>query len=341
MIQLPIYDVLDDIKKSLQKRNTLILQAPPGAGKSSVVPISLLGEAWLENKIIIMLEPRRVAARTIAMQMAKLLGEELGQRVGYQIKMDHVYTKQTKILVVTEAILVRKLQSNQALDNVAMIIFDEFHERSIHTDLSLALSLQVQELLRDDLKILIMSATLQANELSSLLGDVAIITSNGRMHEVVNKHLDIKIKQPDTRSLNSLLFNTTLQALQENEGDILVFLAGVKEIKNLQTSLLNSLRYKDVLILPLYSSLAKNEQDKALSPSSKRKIILSTNIAQTSLTIEGVRIIIDSGLEKQSRYNYANAMNHLEITFISKDSAVQRAGRAGRVSSGVCYRLWH
>jgi len=341
MTKLPIHDVLEDVKNSLQNNNTLILQAPPGAGKSSVVPISLLDEAWLGDKIIIMLEPRRVAARMVASQMAKLLGEELGQSVGYQVKMDSLYTKNTKILVVTEAILVRKLQSNQALDDVAMIIFDEFHERSIHTDLSLALSLQVQELLRDDLKILIMSATLNSDEISSLLGKVLVITSKGKMYDVENIYLDITTKQPDARSLNSLLLNTTLQALKEHEGDILVFLAGAKEIKNLQSSLSNSSTCKDILILPLYSSLSKNEQDKALSQSSKRKIILSTNIAQTSLTIEGVKVVIDSGLEKQSRYNYSNAMNHLELTFISKDSAVQRAGRAGRLSCGICYRLWH
>ncbi len=341
MINLPIHEVLEDLKSSLQTNSTLILQAPPGAGKSTVVPISLLEEVWLGDKIIIMLEPRRVAARMVATQMAKLLGEELGQSVGYQVKMDSVYTKNTKILVVTEAILIRKLQSDQTLGDVAMIIFDEFHERSIHTDLSLALSLQVQELLRDDLKILIMSATLNSEEISSLLGEVPVITSKGKMYEVQNEYLDIKTSQPDFRSLNSLLLSTTLKAIQENDGDILVFLAGVKEIKNLQTSLLNSSKVKDILVLPLYSSLTKNEQDKAISKSSKRKIILSTNIAQTSLTIEGVKVVIDSGLEKQSRYNYSNAMDHLELTFISKDSAVQRAGRAGRLSNGICYRLWH
>jgi len=317
------------------------LQAPPGAGKSTFVPISLLGEAWLGDKIIIMLEPRRVAARMVATQMAKLLGEKVGERVGYQVKMDSLYSKKTKILVVTEAILVRKLQSNQTLDDVAMIIFDEFHERSIHTDLSLALSLEVQEVLRDDLKLLIMSATLNANILCSLLGDVPVITSKGKMYDVQNIYLDIKTKQPDVRSLNSLLLETTLQALKKHTGDILVFLPGIKEIKNLQNSLVKSAISNDVLIVPLHSSLPKSEQDKALFPSSKRKIILSTNIAQTSLTIEGVKVVIDSGWEKHSRYNHANAMNHLELTFISKDSAVQRAGRAGRVSNGVCYRLWH
>jgi len=341
MINLPIHEVLEDLKSLLRVNQTLILQAPPGAGKSTVVPISLLDEAWLENKIIIMLEPRRVAARMVATQMAKLLGEELGKSVGYQVKMDSCYTKETKILVVTEAILVRKLQNNQTLDDVAMIIFDEFHERSIHTDLSLALSLQVQEVLRDDLKILIMSATLNSEEISSLLGKVPVITSKGKMYEVQNIYLDIKTKQPDARSLNTLLLNTTLKAIKENDGDILVFLAGLKEIKNLQNALSSSLAIKDILVLPLYSSLSKNEQDRAIAKSSKRKIILSTNIAQTSLTIEGVKVVIDSGLEKQSRYNYANAMDHLELTFISKDAAIQRAGRAGRLSNGKCYRLWH
>ncbi|MEA2100431.1 MAG: ATP-dependent helicase HrpB [Campylobacterota bacterium] len=325
---LPINEVLTDIKISLDSNNTLILQAPPGAGKSTVVPISLLKESWLGDKIIIMLEPRRVAARMVATQMATLLGENVGESVGYQIKMDSCYTKNTKILVVTEAILVRKLQSDQELNDVALVIFDEFHERSIHTDLSLALSLQTQELLRDDLKILIMSATLNSKEIATLLDGVPIITSKGKTYEVENIH---------TRSD---LLDTILRAIKEDKGDILVFLAGVKEIKALQNSLHDSLRDSDILILPLYSALPKKEQDKAIQKSTKRKIILSTNIAQTSLTIEGVKVVIDSGLEKLSRYNYANGMNHLELSFISEDSAIQRAGRAGRLSHGKCYKLW-
>jgi len=328
MLKLPIYEVLDKIKNTLNSNNTLILQAPPGAGKSTVVPISLLKESWLNDKIIIMLEPRRVAARMVAIQMAKLLGEDVGLRVGYQVKMDSCYSKNTKILVVTEAILVRKLQSNQTLDEVALIIFDEFHERSIHTDLSLALSLQVQELLRDDLKILIMSATLNSNEISKLLGNTPVITSKGKSYEVENIYTKDSLQ------------NTILKSIKNDEGDILVFLAGVREIKTLQNALLDSLKNKDILILPLYSALAKKEQDRAIHKSDKRKIILSTNIAQTSLTIEGVRVVIDSGEEKLSRYNYANGMNHLELSFISKDSAIQRAGRAGRLSHGKCYKIW-
>ncbi|WP_321311483.1 ATP-dependent helicase HrpB [Halarcobacter sp.] len=345
MTSLPIYSVLDEIKQTLNQNLNLILQAPPGAGKSTVVPISLLKESWLhsddKSKMIIMLEPRRVAARMVAQQMAKLLGEELGQSVGYQVKMESCYSKQTKLLVVTEAILVRKLQADQALQNVAMIIFDEFHERSIHTDLSLALSLQVQELLRDDLKLLIMSATLNSNALQKLIGDVPVITSQGRTFEVENIFLEPNIKQPDYKSINTILLNTVLKSIKEDEGDILVFLAGAREIKKLQESLAETLKGEDIELLPLYSALSKEQQDKAINGSNKRKVILSTNIAQTSLTIEGVKVVIDSGLEKQSSYNYSNAMNHLNLTFISKDSAVQRAGRAGRLSKGKCYKLWH
>ena len=341
MKNLPIYDVLDDIKTTLNTESALILEAPPGAGKSTVVPISLLNESWLGNKIIIMLEPRRVAARMVAVQMAKLLGEEVGQSVGYQVKMESCYSKQTKLLVVTEAILVRKLQSDQALEDVAMVIFDEFHERSIHTDLSLALCLQVQELLRPDLKLLIMSATLDSNELTNLLGDIPVINSKGKIYDVENIYLETNIKQPDIKSINTLLLNITLKAIKEDECDILVFLAGSREIQKLQALLEESLKDKDIEILPLYSTLSKEKQDKAISKSNKRKIILSTNIAQTSLTIEGVKVVIDSGLEKVSRYNYSNAMNHLELSFISSDSAIQRAGRAGRLSDGKCYKLWH
>ncbi len=341
MKNLPIHDVLDDIKTTLNTESTLILQAPPGAGKSTVVPINLLNENWLGDKIIIMLEPRRVAARMVAQQMARLIGEEVGQSVGYQVKMESCFSKNTKLLVVTEAILVRKLQSDQALENVALIIFDEFHERSIHTDLSLALSLQVQELLRDDLKLLIMSATLNSKELTKLLGEVPVITSEGRTYDVENIYLPANIKQPDVKSINNLLLNTTLKAVQNDEGDILVFLPGTKEIKRLQNLLEEKLSSENIEVLPLYSALSKEKQDKAISKSTKRKIILSTNIAQTSLTIEGVKVVIDSGLEKLSLYNYANAMNHLELSFISNDSAIQRAGRSGRLSNGKCYKLWH
>lgn len=341
MKNLPIHEVLAQIQTTANTNSTFIVEAPPGAGKSTVVPLAFLDAPWLEDKIIIMLEPRRVAARMVASQMAKLLGEEVGEQVGYQIKMERCQSDKTKILVVTEAILVRMLQSDQSLENVAMVIFDEFHERSIHTDLSLALSLQVQELLREDLKVLIMSATLNSSQLLSLLGNVPVIQSQGKPFEVEDIYLPKSTPQPNYKTLTKLLADTVLHAIANDKGDILVFLSGVKEIKALQSLLLKLVHDNSIEILPLFSALPKKEQDRAITPSSKRKIILSTNIAQTSLTIEGVRVVVDSGMEKLSRYNYANGMDHLELSFISQDSATQRGGRAGRLSSGKCYKLWH
>jgi ATP-dependent helicase HrpB len=339
-IDLPIHDVLDKLKENLNTKNRIILEAPPGAGKSTIVPISLLDQSWLNDKIIIMLEPRRVAARMVAAQMAKSLNESLGQTVGYQIKMDIKKSSKTKILVVTEAILVRMLQSNPDLPTIALIIFDEFHERSIYTDLSLALSLQSQDFLRDDLKILIMSATLNSNSIQKTIGEVPIVRSEGRIFDIQNIYLAKSIKQPDTKTLNLVLLNTINKALS-HDGDILVFLPGIKEILSIYNILKDDLKYQNINIHTLYSTLDKKAQDKALSPSINKKIILSTNIAQTSLTIVGVKVVIDSGLEKQSQYNQQTNMDHLKLTFISKDSSIQRAGRAGRLSNGICYKLWH
>ncbi|MEA1914633.1 MAG: ATP-dependent helicase HrpB [Campylobacterota bacterium] len=341
MKHLPIHEVLPKIIQTLSTHSRLLLQAPPGAGKSTMVPLSLLDESWLEDKIIIMLEPRRLAARMVASRMAELLGEKVGQTVGYQIKMDNCSSSSTKILIVTEAILVRKLQSDQSLQNVALIIFDEFHERSIHTDLSLALSLQTQELLRADLKLLIMSATLDLDVLTQYIDELPVITSKGKSYDLDIEYLDAKTKQPDQKSLIGLTCETIMRSVQNDVGNILVFLAGVKEIKLLQKLLIDKLKTFDIEVYPLYSMLSKKEQDKAIFAQNKRKIILSTNIAQTSLTIEGIKVVIDTGLEKLSRYNHATGMNHLENSFIAADSATQRAGRAGRLSAGRCYRLWH
>ncbi len=340
MKKLPIDDVLEEIKKALANNNKLILDAPAGAGKSTRVPISLLKEKWLDNKIIIMLEPRRVAARTVAFQMSKLLGEKVGKSVGYQVKMQSCFSKDTKILVVTEGILTKKLQNDQALENVALIIFDEFHERSIHSDLSLSLSLQSQDLLRDDLKILLMSATLNSQKIVDLLGNVDVIKSQGRAFDIENIYLEQNIKHPTIENLNEILLKTVLNSISKDEGDILVFLAGMKEIRKLSEKLEQQIS-KDIEILALHSNLTVEEQDKAIYKGEKRKIILSTNIAQTSLTIEGIKVVIDSGLEKQIRFNPSNDMDHLEYAFISQQSAIQREGRAGRLSSGKCYKLWH
>ncbi len=337
MKKLPINDVLDDIKNVLNKNTRLIIEAPAGAGKSTLVPISLLKESWLKDKIIIMLEPRRMAARALAVQMSKLLNEKVGQSVGYQVKMDSCFSKNTKILVVTEGILVRKIQNDEALEDVALIIFDEFHERSIYTDLSLALSLQLQEILRDDLKIMLMSATLNSKELSFLLENTPVITSKGKMYDVENIYLAVNIKHPTKNDLSKIVLNTILKSIQEDEGDILVFLAGAKEIKEIE----EKLKFEKIDVFPLFSNLSKEEQEKAIYSNEKRKVILSTNIAQTSLTIEGIKVVIDSGIEKQIRFNPSNDMDHLEYSFISQSSAIQRAGRAGRLSEGKCYKLWH
>jgi len=336
----PINEVIPDIKEVLSANSKLIIEAPAGAGKSTIVPISLLNEPWLEDKKIIVLEPRRVAARSVATQMAKLLGEEVGLTVGYQIKMESCFSKDTKVLVVTEGILTRKLQNDQALEDVACIIFDEFHERSIHTDLGLALSLQSQEMLRDDLKIVLMSATLNSQKLENLLDDVSIVKSQGRMFDVQEVYLKEDIRHPNKDEVNSLICDITFKSLEEDEGDILVFLAGAKEINQVKQTLESKLD-KDILVLPLHSNLSKKEQDLAINKNEKRKVILSTNLAQTSLTIEGIKVVIDSGLEKVSRFDYSNGMNHLELKFISNDSAIQRQGRAGRLSVGKCYKIWH
>ena len=343
---LPVNDVLDDIKTALLKHNQLILQAPPGAGKTTLVPIALLDQAWLGEKMIIMLEPRRLAARAAAERMASLLGEKVGERVGYQIKMERRFSDRTKILVVTEGILTRKLQADPALENTALIIFDEFHERSLHADLSLALSLQSQEVIRDDLKILIMSATLNASAISTLLGDAPVITSEGKSYAVEQIYLDHKTATPDRKTLTLKMSAVIEEALKHDEGSILAFLPGVKEIIMLQNRLIDMLRQKgirNVIVAPLYGALGKEEQRRAISPTKdgERKIVLSTNIAETSLTIEGIRIVIDSGLQRVSTYHTGSGMNRLETIFISQDSAIQRSGRAGRLSDGKCYRLWH
>ena len=340
MKSLPIHNVLPLLKKALSTSSTAILQAPPGAGKSTVVPLALLNENWLGDRMIIMLEPRRVAARMVAAFMARSLGEEVGERVGYHIKLDKKISKKTKVLVVTEGILVRMLQSDPSLENIALVIFDEFHERSIHTDVSLALCLQVQEILRADLKLLVMSATLNTEALQGILGEVPVLTSLGKSYNVDMHYLLIHTPPLHPKSMTSTIVATVQNALEKDTGDILVFLPGQKEIHSLQNALHVSLK-EDVLILPLYSSLSKKEQDRAIVKASKRKVILSTNIAQTSLTIEGIGVVIDTGFEKLSWYDPATGMDHLKSSFISEDAATQRSGRAGRLSDGECYRLWH
>lgn len=290
-----------------------------------------------------MLEPRRLATRSAASRMAELLEEEVGETVGYQIKADRCISKKTKIIIVTEGILTRMLQSDNALENVALIIFDEFHERNLHGDLALALSLQSQELLRDNLKIMIMSATLNTKAISKLLGDAAIISSEGRSFPVENIYLDSKTLHPTPKQLSGTISKIVKNIISNEQGSILVFLPGVKEIKSLEAKLLETLQNRNITIAPLYANLKKQEQDRAISTSKSghRKIVLATNIAETSLTIEGIKFVIDSGLQRVSIFNSGTGMNRLQTTTISQDSATQRSGRAGRLSQGKCYRIWH
>lgn len=346
MNNLPVNDVLPELKSVLLSGSRVVLQAPPGAGKTTLVPIALLDETWLNDKLIIMLEPRRLAARNAASRMASLLGETPGETVGYQIKMERCFSQKTRIFVVTEGILIRYLQADPALEDVALIIFDEFHERSLHADLSLALSLQSQELLRPELKLLVMSATLAASAVSQLLEDAPVIRSEGRSFPVETVYLEARTPQPDRKTLNTRMSTVVIEVLREEKGDILVFLPGAREIRQMQNSLnefLSKAGIKKVVLTPLYGALSKDEQDRAILPAKNgyRKIVLSTNIAETSLTIEGIATVIDSGLERMSVFNPGSGMNRLETMFIAEDSAIQRCGRAGRLSEGKCYRLWH
>ncbi len=341
MQTLPIAHVLPEVKEKLHNHTRLVLQAPPGAGKTTALPIALLDEPWLEGKKILMLEPRRLAVRSSAARMAELLGERVGQRIGYQIKMESVQSPETRILIVTEGILTRKLQHDPSLEDVALIIFDEYHERSLHADISLALALESQAVLREELKLLIMSATLNTTAISEIL-DAPIIQSEGRAYPVERHYLDVSTPQPSRRELTFYIHRLILKCLERDEGNILVFLAGVRQIKEIER-LLGDTPLKDTYISTLYGNLSKEAQDRAIKapPKGMRKVVLSTNIAQTSLTIEGIKIVIDSGEQNVSLFSPFSGMNALERRFISKDSATQRAGRAGRLSAGKAYHIWH
>ncbi|RLA61205.1 MAG: ATP-dependent helicase HrpB [Epsilonproteobacteria bacterium] len=342
MQTLPIQQVLPEVKEKLQTHTRLVLQAPPGAGKTTALPLALLDEPWLVGKQIIMLEPRRLAVRASAARMAEMLGEKVGQTVGYQIKMDSVQSKQTRILIITEGILTRKLQHDPSLEGIALIIFDEFHERSLHADLSLALALESQSVLREELKILVMSATLNTQGISKILDDAPIITSQGRAYPIESVFLPTSTPALSKKELTTYIHRLIVKLLKDEEGNILVFLSGVGEIKKIE-KLLQQSDLKNVYISALYGNLSKEAQDRAIKapPLDYKKVVLSTNIAQTSLTIEGIKVVIDSGLHNVSVFSPFSGMNRLESTFISQDSATQRAGRAGRTSEGKAYHLWH
>jgi ATP-dependent helicase HrpB len=333
---LPVAEVVPEILQKLSTNNTLIINAPTGAGKSTLLPLALLNENWLNGKKIYMLEPRRLAAKTIAYRMAEMLGEQIGESIGYRIRFESKTSSKTKIEVLTEGILTRMLQSDNALEDAAAVIFDEFHERSIHADVALALSREAQQILRPDLKIVVMSATLDLPQLSGLL-NAPTVKSEGRLYPV-----DIKYGNGnDVRHIPEICAQTTIQAVKENtEGDTLVFLPGQAEIKRCEDILRSNLR--EFEITPLYGMLSSSQQQRAILPSKsgKRKVVLATTIAETSLTIQGITIVVDSGFVRVSKFDPNSGLFRLETIQVDKDSATQRTGRAGRLSPGTCYRIW-
>ncbi|MFM9838935.1 MAG: ATP-dependent helicase HrpB [Cyclobacteriaceae bacterium] len=331
----PVLEVIGDVKEKLKQQPIVILQAPPGAGKSTVLPLELLNEPWLASKKIILLEPRRLAARSVAVRMASLLNEEVGQTVGYRIRFESVVSAKTRLEVVTEGILTRMIQSDNSLDGVGLVIFDEFHERSLQADLALALCYQSQQVLRDDLKILIMSATLDGEKISSLLNRAPIITSLG-------KQFSVEIKYQAVDKDDSIAMATTRvvrKTLTEQTGDLLVFLPGTGEIHKVMEAMVEN---NSAVVVPLYGDLPFKQQQEAILPHPQglRKIVLATSIAETSLTIEGITTVIDSGYSRVPRFDARSGLTKLETIRVTRDAADQRAGRAGRLGPGVCYRLW-
>jgi len=332
---LPVAEIIPQVRSHLNSHTTLIISAPPGAGKSTLLPLALIDEHWLNGQKILMLEPRRLAAKTIAARMAELWGNEIGETIGYRIRFENRISATTKIEVVTEGILTRMLHSDNALEGVGMVIFDEFHERSLHADVALALCREAQQLLRPDLRIMIMSATLNLPKLSALL-DAKVIESLGKQYPVEINY----VGGQDQMMLPEMTARTIIKAVKENPGDALVFLPGEAEIRKCAELLKQDLG--DFAIHPLYGQLPPNEQFLAIMPNKfgKRKVVLATSIAETSLTIEGVKIVIDTGFGRTSRFDPASGLSRLETVQISRDSADQRAGRAGRLSPGVCFRMW-
>jgi len=352
MISYPIEQAIPDIRQALLDGNRLVLVAPPGAGKTTLVPLALLSEPWLTGRMIILLEPRRLAARNAAARMAALLGENTGETVGYRIRAENCTSERTRILVVTEGILTRMLQADPELATAALVIFDEFHERSLHADLSLAFSLQSQELLRPDLRLLVMSATLDAAGVARLLDDAPVLTSEGQAFPVETSYLPDKAPLPEPGRIATAVLRRLERVLAEKTGSVLVFLPGVREIKQVEHALdaLPPGKLQDMpIVAALYGDLSREQQDRAIQPCAvgRRKIVLATNIAETSLTIEGISVVVDSGLERQARFDPGSGMNRLETVFISRDSADQRSGRAGsRANASACGQrhsnsTWH
>lgn len=327
---LPVHGILPQLRQTLSQHRLVLLQAPTGAGKSTGLPLELLQEDWLAGQKVLLLQPRRVAARAVAARLAQSLGEQVGQTVGLQVRFETLISASTRLEVVTEGILLRRLQHDPELAGVGLVIFDEFHERSLDADLGLALLREVQAALREDLRLLVMSATLDPLLPSQLAAP--LVVSEGRSYPVQVQYLGSDPADPV-----AVMPAVIERAVQEHEGDILAFLPGVAEIRRVQRAL-GTLQAE---VLPLYGDLPLAEQQKAILPKNAgRRVILATSIAETSLTLQGVRVVVDSGLARVQQYDAGRALSRLVTTRVSRDSAEQRAGRAGRVAEGVAYRLW-
>jgi ATP-dependent helicase HrpB len=335
---LPIDALLPALRQMLAAHPAAVLQAAPGAGKTTRVPLALLEESWLGGNRILMLEPRRLATRAAARRMASTLGEAVGETVGFRVRLESKVSLRTRIEVVTEGILTRRLQQDPSLEGIGLIIFDEFHERSLHGDLGLALTLEAQEALRPDLKILVMSATLDGTAVAALLGDAPVLKSEGRAFPVETRYAP---RDPQRRFEDDIAV-LVRRALREEDGSALVFLPGEREIRRVASLLAESELPAGTTVHGLYGALPPAEQDAAIQPAlpGARKIVLATTIAETSLTIEGIRIVVDGGQKRAPRFDPRTGMARLEIVRVSVASADQRRGRAGRLGPGVCYRLW-
>lgn len=353
---LPIDEALPQLRRALAEHSSAVLTAPPGAGKSTVVPLVLLDEDWAAGKRILMLEPRRLAARAVALRMAQTLGETVGRTVGYRMRLDTRVSSDTRVEVVTEGVLTRMLQTDPALEGVAAVLFDEYHERTLQADLGLALALDARESVAPELRIVAMSATLEGAAVARLLGDAPVVRAHGRSFPVETRYAgkgspllpEMGAARGMQDSPEALTARIVRRALEEEAGDVLVFLPGAREIHRVR-ALLEAAAAAEapaagsrLQILPLYGELASEEQEAALLPAAagSRRVVLATNIAETSLTIPGVRVVVDCGLVRRARFDPATGMSRLATERISRASAEQRQGRAGRVAPGVCYRAW-
>ncbi|TCN19445.1 ATP-dependent helicase HrpB [Sinorhizobium americanum] len=335
---LPVREILPALAETLARSPSVVLSAPPGAGKTTLVPLFLLDQPWLNGGKIILLEPRRLAARAAAGRMAALLGEKVGEKVGYRMRLDNRISAKTRIEVVTEGVFTRMILDDPELSGVAAVLFDEFHERSLDADFGLALALDVQSALRDDLKIIVMSATLDVERVAGLLGDAPVLQSEGRSYPI-----DIRYESRDAgERVEDAVVRTITEAHRSEEGSILAFLPGQAEITRTAERLAGRFD-QNTIVVPLYGNLSQKEQDAAIRPPPRgsRKIVLATSIAETSITIDGVRIIVDSGLQRLPVFEASTGITRLETVRVSRASADQRAGRAGRTEPGVAIRLWH